>query len=60
VRYNERIRIAGKLIEDDLLAALLAEVLDANDAGEDLGPSFFEVTTAAIFSPFRASPPTPA
>ena len=34
VRYNERIRIAGALIEDAQLAALLAEVLDA---GEDLG-----------------------
>ena len=33
VRYNERIRIAGTLIEDAQLAALLAEVLDA---GEDL------------------------
>ena len=29
VRFNERIRIAGKLIEDDELAALLDEVLDA-------------------------------
>jgi len=40
VRYNERIRLAGRLIEDDLLASLLAQVLDANDAGEDLSPSF--------------------
>lgn len=56
VRYNERIRIAGRLIEDDLLAALLAEVLDANEAGEDLGPSFFEVTTAAIFLAFARTP----
>jgi dihydrofolate synthase/folylpolyglutamate synthase len=36
VRYNERIRIAGKLIGDDLLAALLQEVLDA---AEDLAPA---------------------
>lgn len=49
VRYNERIRISGSLIGDDMLAALLAEVLDA---GEDLGPSFFEATTAAIFLAF--------
>ncbi|MCK9542006.1 MAG: bifunctional folylpolyglutamate synthase/dihydrofolate synthase [Novosphingobium sp.] len=49
VRYNERIRIAGRLIADDMLAALLREVLDA---GEDLGPSFFEVTTAALFLAF--------
>jgi len=56
VRYNERIRLAGHLIEDDLLADLLAEVLDANAAGEDLGPSFFEVTTAAIFLAFARVP----
>ena len=56
VRYNERIRIAGRLIEDDLLADLLAEVLDANNAGEDLHPSFFEVTTAAIFLAFARTP----
>jgi dihydrofolate synthase/folylpolyglutamate synthase len=53
VRYNERIRIAGSLVSDDVLAALLAEVLDA---GEDLGPSFFEVTTAAIFLAFAREP----
>src|SRR5206468_11649134 len=29
VRFNERIRIAGRLIADDELAALLAAVLDA-------------------------------
>lgn len=49
VRYNERIRIAGELVSDDELASLLAEVLDAS---EDLGPSFFEVTTAALFLAF--------
>ena len=49
VRYNERTRIAGQLISDDLLASLLAEVLDAS---EDLHPSFFEVTTAACFLAF--------
>jgi dihydrofolate synthase / folylpolyglutamate synthase len=53
VRYNERIRIAGKLIEDDLLADLLKEVLDL---GEDLKPSFFEVTTAATFLAFHRFP----
>lgn len=53
VRYNERIRIGGKLISDAMLADLLAEVLDA---GEDLGPSFFEVTTAAIFLAFSREP----
>ena len=53
VRYNERIRLAGKLIENDLLAALLAEALDV---GEDLAPSFFEVTTAAMFLAFARVP----
>lgn len=53
VRYNERIRLGGKLISDAMLADLLAEVLDA---GEDLCPSFFEVTTAAIFLAFAREP----
>lgn len=53
VRYNERIRLAGKLVEDRVLAALLKEVLDAS---EDLGPSFFEVTTAATFLAFANHP----
>lgn len=53
VRYNERLRIAGKLVEDDLLADLLKEVLDL---GADLAPSFFEVTTAATFLAFHRFP----
>ncbi len=53
VRYNERIRLAGELISDAALAAVLAEVLDA---GEDLGPSFFEVTIAAAFLAFSRTP----
>lgn len=53
VRYNERIRLAGKLIDDATLASLLEEVLDA---GEDLGPSFFEVTTAATFLAYARVP----
>jgi dihydrofolate synthase/folylpolyglutamate synthase len=53
VRFNERIRLAGKLIEDDQLAVLLAEVLDASDGIE---PSFFEVTTAAAFLVFARTP----
>ncbi len=53
VRYNERIRVAGQLISDDLLAELLEEVLDA---GHDLAPSFFEVTTAATFLAFHRVP----
>ena len=53
VRFNERIRLAGRLINDETLAALLAEVLDA--AG-DIGASFFEVTTAAAFLAFSRNP----
>ncbi|MDP9086339.1 MAG: bifunctional folylpolyglutamate synthase/dihydrofolate synthase [Pseudomonadota bacterium] len=53
VRYNERIRLAGRLIEDDQLAALLEEVLDA---APELEPSFFEVTTAAAFLAFARTP----
>ena len=53
VRFNERIRVAGTLIADEALAALLAEVLDA--AG-DIGPSFFEATTAAAFLAFARTP----
>ncbi len=53
VRFNERIRLAGTLIDDALLAALLAEVLDVAD---DLRASFFEVTTAAAFLAFARTP----
>jgi dihydrofolate synthase/folylpolyglutamate synthase len=53
VRFNERIRIAGTLIEDDLLAALLAEVLEVAD---DTEPTFFEATTAAALLAFAREP----
>jgi dihydrofolate synthase/folylpolyglutamate synthase len=53
VRFNERIRLRAKLIEDELLATLLEEVLDS---GEDLGATFFEVTTAAAFLAFSRTP----
>ena len=53
VRFNERIRIAGRLIDDDALAALLAEVLDQADG---IGASFFEITTAAAFLAFARAP----
>jgi dihydrofolate synthase/folylpolyglutamate synthase len=53
VRFNERIRLAGKLIEDEALAALLSEVLDH---AEGLEASFFEVTTAAAFLAFSRTP----
>jgi dihydrofolate synthase / folylpolyglutamate synthase len=53
VRFNERIRVAGKLIDDDTLATLLSEVLDH---AEGLEASFFEVTTAAAFLAFSRTP----
>jgi len=53
VRFNERIRIAGTLIDDAALASLLAEVLDVADG---IGASFFEVTTAAAFLAFARTP----
>jgi dihydrofolate synthase/folylpolyglutamate synthase len=53
VRFNERIRLAGKLIEDEPLAALLEEVLDS---GEDIGATFFEVAAAAAFLAFSRTP----
>ncbi|HEX6219433.1 MAG TPA: folylpolyglutamate synthase/dihydrofolate synthase family protein [Sphingomicrobium sp.] len=53
VRFNERIRIAGRLISDPQLAALLGEVLDASDG---IDASFFEVTTAVAFLAFSRNP----
>lgn len=49
VRFNERIRVAGRLIDDATLSALLSEVLDH---AEGLEASFFEVTTAVAFCAF--------
>ncbi|MEQ1688346.1 MAG: bifunctional folylpolyglutamate synthase/dihydrofolate synthase, partial [Sphingopyxis sp.] len=46
VRFNERIRLGGKLIGDDMLADTLRRVLDV---AEPIAPSFFEATTAAAF-----------
>lgn len=53
VRFNERIRVNGALIEDAALANALERVLDV--AG-DISPSFFEVTTAAAFLTFAENP----
>jgi dihydrofolate synthase/folylpolyglutamate synthase len=53
VRFNERIRLAGRLVDDETLAELLAEVLDA---GKELEPSFFEVATAAAILAFARTP----
>lgn len=53
VRFNERIRVAGRLIDDRILALLLAEVLDH---AEGLQASFFEVTTAVAYLAFARTP----
>lgn len=49
VRFHERIRLSGKLIDEDELAALLEECEQAN-AGDPM--TFFEITTAAAFLAF--------
>jgi dihydrofolate synthase/folylpolyglutamate synthase len=49
VRFHERIRLAGKLIEEAALLALLEECERAN-AGEPI--TYFEITTAAAFLAF--------
>ena len=53
VRFNERVRIAGRLIGDEQLASLLEEVLDSN---ADIEASFFEVATAVAFLAFARTP----
>jgi len=53
VRFNERIRVAGRLVGDPELAALLREVREASAGIE---PSFFEATTAAAFLAFSRTP----
>src|SRR4051794_433667 len=49
VRFNERIRVGGHLIDDEALAALLTEVLDV---GIGIEPSFFEVAAAVAILAF--------
>ncbi|WP_018632126.1 bifunctional folylpolyglutamate synthase/dihydrofolate synthase [Neomegalonema perideroedes] len=52
-RFHERIRLAGELIEEEKLAALLEECERAN-GGEPI--TFFEITTAAAFLAFSREP----
>ncbi len=53
VRFNERIRVSGTLIEDEPLEALLSEVIGAGDGIE---PSFFEVAAAVAIVAFARTP----
>jgi dihydrofolate synthase/folylpolyglutamate synthase len=53
VHFNERIRLAGKLIDEDALVGLLEQCEIAND---DLPITFFEITTAAAFLAFAQEP----
>jgi dihydrofolate synthase/folylpolyglutamate synthase len=53
VRFNERIRLAGALIDDDALGAILEEVERVN-AGAPI--TFFEITTVAAFVAFARAP----
>src|SRR3984893_12009430 len=53
VRFHERIRLAGELIGEDALSALLEECERANG---DAPITFFEITTAAAFLAFVRTP----
>ncbi|HSF63262.1 MAG TPA: folylpolyglutamate synthase/dihydrofolate synthase family protein [Paracoccaceae bacterium] len=52
-RFHERIRLAGDLIAEDHLSALLDECMAANG---DAPITFFEITTAAAFLAFARTP----
>lgn len=53
VRFHERIRLAGELVDEDDLDKLLKECETANN-GEAI--TFFEITTAAAFLAFSRVP----
>jgi len=53
VRFNERIRLAGSLIEENALSDLL-EVCESANQGEQI--TYFEITTAAAFKAFAETP----
>jgi dihydrofolate synthase/folylpolyglutamate synthase len=53
VRFNERVRVAGDLISDQALIALLEECERAND---DRPITFFEITTVAALLAFERTP----
>jgi dihydrofolate synthase/folylpolyglutamate synthase len=53
VRFHERIRLAGALIDEPALARLLDEC-DAANGGQEI--TFFEITTCAAFLAFARTP----
>jgi dihydrofolate synthase/folylpolyglutamate synthase len=53
VRFNERIRVAGRIIDDAELGAFLSEAERANDGAPI---TYFEITTAAAFLAFVRHP----
>ena len=53
IRFNERIRVAGQVIDDEALAELLREILSRN-GGQPI--TFFELTTALAFLAFSRVP----
>ncbi|WP_340148557.1 folylpolyglutamate synthase/dihydrofolate synthase family protein [uncultured Sneathiella sp.] len=53
VRFAERIRLAGKIIEEDALSDLL---LDCETANGDTPITYFEITTIAAFKAFAETP----
>jgi len=53
VRFNERIRLNGRLIDDAVLAALLEECERVN---RGMPITFFEITTAAAMLAFARAP----
>ena len=52
-RFHERIRLAGELISEDRLTAVLDECYAANDGGNI---TYFEITTAAALLAFARTP----
>src|SRR4029077_3699940 len=53
VHFAERIRIAGRLIDEEALSSVLEECERANDGAPI---TFFEITTAAAFLAFARAP----
>ena len=53
VRFHERIRLAGRLIDEEALIALLEECERANQGAPI---TYFEITTAAAFLAFARTP----